>query len=107
VIERDDLLANVRDVGRRLREGVLAIGSPLVSDVAGEGLLLGIRLTRPVAAAVTGAALDAGFVVNAVAPDVVRLAPPLVLTAEQADLFLSALPALLAGADPTTRTEQP
>jgi acetylornithine aminotransferase len=107
VIERDDLLANVREVGRRLREGVLAIGSPLVTDVAGEGLLLGIRLTRPAAAAVTAAALDAGFVVNAVAPDVVRLAPPLILTAEQADLFLAALPALLAAADPTTRTEQP
>jgi acetylornithine/N-succinyldiaminopimelate aminotransferase len=112
VIERDDLLANVRSVGRRLREGVLAIGSPLVTDVAGEGLLLGIRLTRPVAAAVTAAALEAGFVVNAVAPDVVRLAPPLVLTAEQADLFLAALPAVLAAADPgapdtTTRTEQP
>jgi acetylornithine/N-succinyldiaminopimelate aminotransferase len=96
VIERDGLLANARDVGQRLRNGVLAIGSPLVTGVEGEGLLLGIRLVRPVAADVTAAALEAGFVVNAVAPDVVRLAPPLVLTPEQADSFLAALPALLA-----------
>jgi acetylornithine/N-succinyldiaminopimelate aminotransferase len=119
VIERDGLLANARAVGQRLRDGVLAIGSPLVTGVAGDGLLLGIRLTRPVAADVTAAALEAGFVVNAVAPDVVRLAPPLVLTPEQADTFLAAFPAVLtAVADRATpgatqdaatpdRTEQP
>jgi acetylornithine aminotransferase len=116
VIERDGLLANARAVGQRLRDGVLAIGSPLVTDVAGEGLLLGIRLARPAAAEVTAAALEAGFVVNAVAPDVVRLAPPLVLTPEQADAFLAAFPAVLAEVagkaergDTATpdRTEQP
>ncbi|HKG50207.1 MAG TPA: acetylornithine transaminase [Actinomycetales bacterium] len=107
VIERDGLLANARDVGQRLRDGVLAIGSPLVTGVEGEGLLLGIRLVRPVAADVTAAALEAGFVVNAVAPDVVRLAPPLVLTPEQADSFLAALPAVLAtvAAPPTSRED--
>ena len=49
-------------------------------SVRGAGLLLGIVLTAPVAAEVEPAARDAGFLVNAVAPDVVRLAPPLVLT---------------------------
>ena len=107
VIERDGLLANARDVGQRLRDGVLAIGSPLVTGVEGEGLLLGIRLARPVAAEVTAAALEAGFVVNAVAPDVVRLAPPLVLTPEQADSFLAALPAVLAAVAGPDRPEQP
>jgi acetylornithine/N-succinyldiaminopimelate aminotransferase len=107
VIERDGLLENARTVGQRLRNGVLAIGSPLVTGVEGEGLLLGIRLAEPVAAAVTTAALDAGFVVNAVAPDVVRLAPPLILTADQADTFLAALPAVLAKAAEPDPTEQP
>jgi acetylornithine/N-succinyldiaminopimelate aminotransferase len=106
VIERDGLLANARAVGARLRDGVLAIGSPMVTGVEGEGLLLGIRLTRPVAAAVTAAALDAGFVVNAVAPDVLRLAPPLVLTAGQADAFVAALPGVLAAVPEPDRTEQ-
>ncbi|WP_415298867.1 acetylornithine transaminase [Cellulosimicrobium sp. SJTW-1] len=84
VIERDGLLENVRAVGALLRDGIAAAGNPLVAGVRGRGLLLAVQLTRPVAADVARAALDAGFVVNAVAPDAIRLAPPLVLTADQA-----------------------
>lgn len=84
VIERDGLLENVRTVGALLRDGIAATGNPLVTGVRGRGLLLAVQLTRPVAADVARAALDAGFVVNAVAPDAVRLAPPLILTTDQA-----------------------
>ena len=42
-----------------------------------------------------GAARDAGFIVNPVAPDALRLAPPLILTQEQADTFVAALPGIL------------
>ncbi|MFE7407938.1 acetylornithine transaminase [Isoptericola sp. NPDC057559] len=84
VIERDGLLENVRRVGDLLRTGIEAAGNPLVASVRGRGLLLAVQLTRPVAAEVAAAALEAGFVVNAVAPDAIRLAPPLVLTADQA-----------------------
>jgi acetylornithine aminotransferase len=52
-------------------------------------------LTSPAAKAVEAAARDAGFLVNAAAPEVVRLAPPLIITEEQVDSFLSALPAVL------------
>ncbi len=61
----------------------------------GAGLLLGIVLTEPVSAAVQAAAQDAGFLVNAAVPDAVRLAPPLVLTEQEADAFLAALPGIL------------
>ncbi|HEY9410724.1 MAG TPA: acetylornithine transaminase [Jiangellaceae bacterium] len=94
-IERDALLANVREVGAALTAGVLALGHPLVAGVRGRGLLLGIALTEPVAPAVASAALDAGFIVNAVAPTTVRLAPPLTLTVAQAEEFLTALPTVL------------
>lgn len=94
-IERDALLANVREVGAALTAGVLALGHPLVAGVRGRGLLLGIALTEPVAPAVASAALDAGFIVNAVAPTTVRLAPPLILTVAQAEEFLTALPSVL------------
>jgi acetylornithine aminotransferase len=57
--------------------------------------MLGIVLTAPVAAEVETAAREHGFLVNAVAPDVVRLVPPLVLTDTQADSFVSALPEIL------------
>ncbi|GAB3680122.1 acetylornithine transaminase [Angustibacter aerolatus] len=92
VIERDDLLRQATEVGAHLVRGVEGLGHPLVQGVRGEGLLLGIQLTRPVAAQVVVAALEAGVVMNAVAPEVVRLAPPLVLTHQQADEFLAVLP---------------
>src|SRR5262249_35447662 len=52
----------------------------------------------PAAAAVEAAARRSGFLVNAVQPDAIRLAPPLVLTPEQADSFIAALPEILASA---------
>ena len=105
-IERDGLLATTRATGARLRDGVEALGHPVVESVRGEGLLLAISLTRPIGPAVVAQALAAGFIVNAVAPDAVRLAPPLVITSDQADSFVAALPQILdaavAASDPTT-----
>ena len=48
---------------------------------------------------VEAAARSAGFLVNAAAPDVVRLAPPLIITEPQLDTFLAALPAILDTAE--------
>ena len=95
VVERDGLLERARTLGRLLQDGMTALEHPLVAGARGEGLLLALLLTRPVAKDVAAAALDAGFVVNAVAPDAVRLAPPLVLTDAQAQSFLDALPGIL------------
>jgi acetylornithine aminotransferase len=52
-------------------------------------------LTGPVAASVEAAARRAGYLVNAVQPDAIRLAPPLILTAAQAGSFVAALPRIL------------
>jgi 4-aminobutyrate aminotransferase len=97
-IERDDLCGHAKRVGERIATGVTNLGHPLVDHVRGAGLMLGIVLTAPVAAAVEQAARERGFLVNAPAPDVVRLVPPLVLTDEQVDAFLAALPAVLDAA---------
>ncbi|RPE35795.1 acetylornithine transaminase [Kitasatospora cineracea] len=94
-IEEQGLLEHATKLGERLRTGIEAIGDPLVDHVRGKGLLLGIVLTAPVAAQVQAAAQEAGFLVNAAVADAVRLVPPLVLTEEQADAFLAALPAIL------------
>jgi acetylornithine/N-succinyldiaminopimelate aminotransferase len=99
-IANEGLLDNVKRVGERLRRGIEALGHPLVAEVRGAGLLLGVALRSPVAGAVTVALRDAGFLANPVQPDVVRLAPPLILTADQADAFLAALPAALDGGTP-------
>jgi acetylornithine aminotransferase len=100
VIERDGLLGHAASVGRRLRDGIADLGHPLVAGVRGEGLLLAVVLHRPIARTAAAAALDAGFIVNPVAPDALRLAPPLVLTDEQADAVVAALPGILDAAVP-------
>ncbi|MDD9379450.1 acetylornithine transaminase [Streptomyces sp. ZAF1911] len=94
-IEKEGLLAHATRVGERLRRGIEALEHPLVREVRGAGLLLGIALAEPVAARVQRAAQDAGFLVNAAGADVVRLAPALTLPQERADALVAALPAIL------------
>jgi len=98
IIERDGLLERVTAAGERLASGIMALGHPLVRTVRGRGLLRGVVLTAPIAPAVADAALDAGFVINAPRPDVLRLAPPLVIADADLDRFVAALPGLLDGA---------
>jgi len=94
-IESDGLLDHVTKVGEHVRTG---LAHRHVTEVRGEGLLVGISLDAEKAAAVVQAAQDAGFIVNMCTPDRVRLAPPLVLTEQDADEFLAAWPAILATA---------
>ncbi|WP_407839975.1 acetylornithine transaminase [Streptomyces sp. DSM 116496] len=97
-IASDGLLDQVKERGERLRGGIEGFAHPLVSHVRGAGLLLGIVLTEPLAPQVQRAAQDAGFLVNAPAPDVVRLMPPYVLSEAEVDVFLQALPGVLDAA---------
>ncbi len=97
-IERDGLLAAATALGKRLQSGIEACSHPLVGSVRGAGLWLGIVLASPAAVEVEAAARQAGFLVNAAAPDVIRLAPPLVVTEDQVDAFLQALPGILDAA---------
>jgi acetylornithine/N-succinyldiaminopimelate aminotransferase len=94
-IERDGLLENAAKIGDLIRRGVESADHPLVAGVRGRGLLLAVALTEPVATQAAAAALAAGFIVNPVAADALRLAPPLVLSSEQAETFVSALPSIL------------
>jgi 4-aminobutyrate aminotransferase-like enzyme len=112
-VERAGLLEQARTVGQRLTHGVRALGSPLVKDVRGYGLLLGIVLdTEAVEKAadlpeagtpamrVVQACLKNGLLVPPAGPDVVRLLPPLTLTEAEADEVLAILGRVLgAGAD--------
>lgn len=91
----EDLVAKADVLGKTISHGVEELHHPLVSHVRGKGLLLGIVLTAEKAKAVEAAARDAGFLVNAAAPDVIRLAPPLIITETQIGEFLTALPAVL------------
>jgi acetylornithine aminotransferase len=95
IIERDGLLERATVAGDRLAAEILGLQHPQVTAVRGRGLLRGIVLADPIAPAVAEAALDAGFVINAPRPHVLRLAPPLIVTDAQLDTFVAALPGLL------------
>ncbi|MEI7717379.1 MAG: acetylornithine transaminase [Mycobacterium sp.] len=95
VMATEDLVRHAAAVGTAVRHGVDALGHPLIDHVRGRGLLWGIALTAPRAKQAEAAARDAGFLINAVAPDVIRLAPPLIITHAQIDGFIAALPGIL------------
>jgi acetylornithine/N-succinyldiaminopimelate aminotransferase len=92
-IEDDDLLEHVTVLGQKLRDGLAA--DPRVTEVRGEGLLIGLDLSADASAAVVAAAQRAGFIVNNPTPKRIRLAPPLVLTVDDANALLAAWPAIL------------
>ena len=101
-IDKESLLAHATSMGEHLVESIAALSHPLISGVRGCGLLRAITLTADVAAVVADRALAAGFIINAPVPDVLRLAPPLVITKAQLDSFITALPTFLNGLEPTS-----
>ena len=96
-IENSDLIGNATRRGDEIRAAIRGIGSPLVADLRGSGLLIGVGLTAPVAQRVSTAALELGLIVNAPNDESIRIAPPLIIgdreVAEFTTLFASALEA--------------
>jgi acetylornithine/succinyldiaminopimelate/putrescine aminotransferase len=97
VMEREDVCGRAASAGARLRGGLGALAP--VASVRGEGLLLAAALRAPVAKEASAAALDAGLLVNAVRPDTLRLAPPLLVSDAEIDEALAILGRVLGGLD--------
>ena len=95
VIERDGLLAHATTLGDHFSTAIMGLDHDLITGVRGRGLLQAVILAAPIAAAVVDAALAAGFVINAPRPDVLRVAPPLIISSAELDHFVRALPSLL------------
>ncbi|RAD74039.1 acetylornithine transaminase, partial [Burkholderia multivorans] len=98
-IETEGLIDHARRLGEQLKFELADI--PGIAEVTGQGLLLGLGLAgeNPDAKAVAKRALEAGFIVNPVTPERLRLAPPLSITHEEIAPFLAALPDLLTTID--------
>src|SRR6195952_3718942 len=94
-IESERLLDHADSLGKHISSAIEDLDHPSIDRVRGSGLLLGIVLTEKISGEAAAAAMAAGFIINAPAPDVLRLAPPLILTTEQADSFVAALPGIL------------
>jgi acetylornithine aminotransferase len=90
-IEREHLLENARAQGERLRAAVRALEHPAVVEVRGAGLLNGIQLRGPDVHEVVLAMLERGVLATEAGPDVVRLSPPLVVTAAEVDEAVAVL----------------
>jgi acetylornithine/N-succinyldiaminopimelate aminotransferase len=95
VLASEDLVRRAEVLGKALHQSIESLGHPLIDHVRGRGLLCGMVLTAPAAKDVEIACRAGGFLVNAAAPDVIRLAPPLIITEHQIDTFITALPGIL------------
>jgi len=93
-----DLTNHAARLGKHITSSIEELDHPLIDHSRGSGLLIGIVLTEPIAAAVEAVARDHGYLINAPGPDVLRLAPPLILTEEQASGFVNDLPEMLDAA---------
>ena len=91
VIEAEGLLERSRSMGEYLSGAVLALGHRQVLGVRGRGLLRGIEIASEIAPQVADAILDAGWIINAPRPALLRLAPPLIVTTEVIDEFAAVL----------------
>jgi predicted acetylornithine/succinylornithine family transaminase len=103
VIEREGLMENAAAVGAHLRGQLHAIGKRIpgsLKEVRGEGLLIGVEFERPVAKDLVRALIPRGVLANATSEHVLRLAPPLTLTAAQADAFAGQLEAAMSALAP-------
>jgi acetylornithine/N-succinyldiaminopimelate aminotransferase len=97
-IERAGLIDSAMARGRQLRDIIAALGSPLITEIRGEGLLIGLGLAKPIANDIVRAAFGLGLIVNAPNESSIRIAPPLIVgdaeLAEFSELFSKALEAV-------------
>ncbi len=96
IMDEDQLLANAAAVGAHLTAALQRELGPLsgVKDIRGQGLMLGIELDRPCGDLV-GLAMQAGLLLSVTADSVIRLVPPLILTAAEADQIVAILAPLV------------
>jgi acetylornithine/N-succinyldiaminopimelate aminotransferase len=94
-IETAGLVDNAERKGRQLSERIAALNSPLIEEIRGKGLLIGLGLTEPIALKLAAAAMDAGLIINAANESSIRMAPPLIIRDLEVDIFITRFSAAL------------
>ncbi|HSV55284.1 MAG TPA: aspartate aminotransferase family protein [Burkholderiaceae bacterium] len=96
IMEEDGLLENAAKVGAHLRQSLQGAfeGQAGVTEIRGQGLMIGIELAKPCSVLTTRAA-EAGLLISVTADNVIRLVPPLIITAAEADEVVSILAPLV------------
>lgn len=97
IIESDGILDRCRETGAYLMGRLQALGKKhaVISEVRGRGLLIGAELTID-AGPVTAACMDAGFLINTVQGNILRFAPPLIITKAEIDAMIECLDRVLS-----------
>ncbi len=96
IMEEDGLMENAAKVGAHLKDALerALAGQPGLKEVRGQGLMIGVELTKP-CSALTQRAADAGLLISVTADSVIRLVPPLIITTAEADEVVSILVPLI------------
>ncbi|MGC9521898.1 MAG: ornithine--oxo-acid transaminase [Anaerolineae bacterium] len=91
VLVEEDLIGRARELGAYLRERLRDLNSPLIKEIRGKGLLVGVEFTKEAGDArrFVNAMKDRGVLVKDTHRKIIRFAPPLVITKEQIDLLLA------------------
>lgn len=95
IMEKENLIANAAEVGDYLMQQLKAISSPLIADVRGRGLMIGIELTVPYKEIRTKLVFEQHVFTGCSGTHVLRLLPPLCLTKADADEFIKRFKAVL------------
>ena len=97
VIEEERLVERSRELGKYFMERVhddWIDSNPIVKEIRGRGLMIGMELTKPCGEMVERA-LERRILINCTSDTVIRLVPPLVISKEQIDRVISVLREIL------------
>ena len=92
IIKEEKLVDNSASVGKYFTDKLNeAFSSDIIKEVRSLGLMLGVELQKPIAAEIKLAMYDKGYLIGNVGSNILRILPPLIITTEDVDKFISAL----------------
>ncbi len=93
---QNGLIENARKVGTYFKNQLKEISSPLIAEVRGMGLMIGVEMTEAIGKEVQQELQKRGILAGAVGDRILRLVPPLIITEQEVDRFIEQLTAVLA-----------
>lgn len=99
IFEKEKLVDNAREVGAYLKDKLTALmenSDGKITDVRGAGLLIGIQIKDEIAKDVFAKLFGKGFLTSLCGGNTIRIAPPLILKKDEADMFVNALADVIA-----------
>ncbi len=98
-MDEENLVENAKEVGTYLQDALkhLKASYPIVKEVRGLGMLIGVQFDEPIAKEIQKKLFDKKYLIGSVGDSVLRIAPPLIMTKADVDAFISTLESTLKG----------